>query len=204
MKAAVPIYSFFCCLLLASLVAMPLAVRAAVHKCTGADGKIVFSDQPCANDQRGGALNVSPASRAGKSPSSAAPKAGPPSPALGSNAAVATYRKGLLAVLSPEFQNMSRRLWDIEDNVAKATPSAPYSNPAGDSLIADFAAKCEGPTRDYLEKNKADQRTAKSKRIACDTKKELLTDRMPKAATLSAQDKAALAALERDYAAQCN
>lgn len=192
-------------LICSALACLSLGVtHAAVYKCTGADAKVVISDQPCTNDQRGGAMTVNPASGAGKVPSSAPPKLNPSPPALGSDAGVASLRAGLLAALSPECQNLSRRFWDLADRVSKATTSAPVNNAAGDALIAEFAGKCEAPTRAYIEKRDTEQRALANKRAACDAKKQVINDKKPKASTLNPQDQAALATVERDYALNCN
>ena len=183
---------------------VPGVVHAAIYKCTGSDSKVVISDQPCANDQRGGALNVNPASGAGTSSPTAAPKASPSTPALGSVESVANQRKALLAVLSPECQNLSRRFWDLADRVGRATQSAPVSNPADDALAAEFASKYQVPTQAFLEKRNAEQSAAANKRAECATKKSVIDDKKPRSASLTSPDKTALAAVERDYALNCS
>ena len=76
MKFASPINS----VLLASAVVMHLTATAAINKCTGADGKLVFSDQPCTSGQMTTAIkaDAKPASAPIAKPPNAAslPKVG--------------------------------------------------------------------------------------------------------------------------------
>ena len=173
-KVNMPLNSLLARTLLTGMLLLPFVGNAAIYKCTGADGKITISDQQCATDQRGGAVNAAPSSGPAKTPDAAT--------------------KPNTATLSrEECQVLGRRFQVLFDQAMSGKVSAPENKRADDAVIAEFAAKCKAPTGANADK-----------RIACDTKKELLADRRPKVATLSAQDKAALAALERDYALTCN
>jgi hypothetical protein len=43
--------SYLLAVAVAALISMPFAAQAAINKCIGADGKVVFSDKPCATSQ---------------------------------------------------------------------------------------------------------------------------------------------------------
>lgn len=180
-----PLNSLFASTLLIGMLLLPFASNAAIYKCTGTDGKVTISDQPCATDQRGGAVNVAPSSGVAKTPGAAT-------------------KPNATALSREECQALGRRFKVLFDEAMEGKVSAPENKRADDAVIAEFAAKCKAPAGANADKQNAEPNAAASKRIACDTKKERLADQRPKAATLSAQDKTALAALERDYALACN
>ena len=201
-----PLNSLFARSLLVGALLLPLAGNAAIFKCTGADGKVTISDQPCSNNQSGGAMNVAPASGAGKSPPSAGSRASPSPAAQAYDARLASQRTRLLAVLSPECQKLSQQLWEVEDRVERGTSSPPTKNPQNNTWNADYYySKCAEPTKDFLENTTAAQRAASSKAKACDVMRLQIGDLQRKIKTLHPDDKAKLEQHERDYAAtQCD
>ena len=180
-----PLNSLLARTLLVGAFLLPLVSNAAIYKCTGTDGKVTISDQPCATDQLGGAVNVAPSSGGAKTPGAAT-------------------KPNTTALSREECQALGRRFKVLFDEAMEGKVSAPENKRADDAVIADFASKCKAPTGANLDKRNTEQAASASKRIACDSRKERIGYKRSRFDGLSAQDKAELATLERDYALNCN
>jgi Domain of unknown function (DUF4124) len=172
------------------LLAVPL-VEAAIHKCTGADGKVTFSDQPCAAGQ--GASVVKPAAPGVAPTATAAPDA--------SERARAEARDRLRRGQTPECLALADRMQNLlKDNAGKAPPADL------DTVVNQYEQRCAARMRELLQAEAArTEQLAReqARKSDCDAKRRVLDERRPRLAQLSEQDRRAFAAVESEVARDC-
>lgn len=116
---------------------------AAVNRCTDAQGKVTFSDQPCPSDTQGGAIVVKPATgNAGPSTRSVrtyTPSNPPPATVSGKRARIAALDEAianLLKKMEADNQESARTIDKLyreladKDRVANMTPEAARASQA--------------------------------------------------------------------------
>jgi small-conductance mechanosensitive channel len=116
-------------LILTALLAAALPA-AAVNRCTDAQGKVTFSDQPCEPSSQGGAIAVKPAT--GDSPTRArAAVPPPPTPATVSG------KRARLAAVNEAIANVTRRMETEHQDTARQVDKL-YRELADASRVADM------------------------------------------------------------------
>ncbi len=175
----------------ASVLVLGLSVpaSAAVYKCTGADGRVVFSDQPCLAGQ---------ATTAVREPAGAPPA----KPQDASEAARAATRARLRAAQTPECAEMADRIASFGQS-----GGATASNAQMNALVSRYDQQCAARMREAVEAENKRKEDEAQKRVLADTtcaeKRRVLNERRAKLATLSEADKRAVAALEAEVTRDC-
>jgi hypothetical protein len=183
-------------LVLAAL--FPAPVSAAIYKCVGADGKAVFSDQPCLAGQTTTAVRE-PAAGPGPKPKDAKDVRGEKD---SSEAARASARERLRASQTPECA-------DLTDRIARygQTGGATAANAEMTSILNRYDQLCAPAQREAINAENKRNEDAANKRIladaACSEKRRVLNDRRAKLSTLSESDKRAFAVVEAETARDC-
>jgi Domain of unknown function (DUF4124) len=171
--------------------------QAAVNRCVGADGKVSFSDQPCAASQQGGAVQIKPAagSAAGSPAGTAAGKSTPD--------AMALRREEFLRELSPICRELQGKITTeaAKPGAEKAMtdPSSPMAKQWKEQCEAQARAATERINARAIEKAKAEQ----IKSETCATQRDVLTMRRPILPTLSPGDRKAYESLDQEYRRNC-
>lgn len=176
--------------IMAALMATPIA-QAAIHKCTGADGKVTFSDQPCAAGQ--GAAVVKPVA-----PSAAPAIMGAPD---ASEKARTEARDRLRKGQTPECLALADRMQNLlKDNVGKAPPAEL------DTVVNQYEQRCAARMRELVQAEAArnEQRAREQTRKSdCDAKRRVLDERRSRLAQLSEPEKRAFTTVESEVARDC-
>jgi Domain of unknown function (DUF4124) len=176
----------------ALMAALPVPeAQAAIHKCTGTDGKVTFSDQPCATGQ--GASVVKPVAPGPAPVVTGAPDA--------SEKARAEARDRLRKGQTPECLNLADRMQNLlKDNAGKAPPADL------DAVVNQYEQRCAARMRELLQAEAArNEQLAReqTRKSECDAKRRVLDERRPRLAQLSDSDKRAFAVVESEVARDC-
>ena len=179
--------------LLALVVMSPLA-EAAINKCIGADGKVVFSDQPCVPGQ-----SASTIQEKGGPKSSATPLA---KPAADPNAAMKSMRDRVDAALTPECRRMRKQALEQ----VLATDNARQTEAELQKIIDDFEAQCSPLIKAAQEaewaKGKA-ERDRTQKLGECTEKRRIFAERKGRLQSLTEPDRQATARLGAEIERDC-
>jgi Domain of unknown function (DUF4124) len=163
--------------------------NAAVYKCTGADGKVVFSDQPCLAGQ----------TTTGVREPAGAPAAKPQD--TGEGARVAT-RARLRAAQTPECADMSDRIASFGQ-----TGGATATNAQMTALLTRYEQQCAARMQQAIEAENKRKEDEANKRIvadaACAEKRRVLNERRAKLAAMGDADKRVFATIEAEVARDC-
>lgn len=171
------------------------AAHANVYRCSGADGKVVFSDKPCPAGQSGATVRIAPSPSAAPSP---APR--PPSADAGAAARQAAADR-IAAALSPECRVLTERVRNFTFEGAGAMSEAEARE-----LIERTERQCGDALRRAVEAEHARNvaaRQAEARRAECAAQRRVLDERRPRLASLSPADRAAFEQLEREVARDC-
>ena len=201
---------------------MAPSAHAAVHKCIGADGKVTFSDQPCAVGQAAAA--VKPAATGQTTPPKAAisppvtngATGATPGRTAGSTAESTTgitaggssedpqdaaSRARIRAALPPHCVVLGERIGKYFENGAVGATEAEYQ-----VIFRRYQQECAAQARAASAAEDATRVARQKKQVAeqeCATKRQVLAERRPRLANLSSEDKKAFAAVDADVAATC-
>lgn len=180
---------------LTSVLAVPLASNAAITKCTGADGKVVFSDQPCSAGQSAetikGAGGSKPSAVSGKPDS-------PPSPHQG----MPSMRNSLDAALTPECRQIQKQMFEqVTESATKR-----LTEPELQSIYNRFEAQCKPlikAAQDAEWAKGAAERDRLQKQVECTEKRRVYDERKDKLASLDDSGRATMARLRTDLDTAC-
>ena len=165
--------------------------HAAIHKCTGTDGKVTFSDQPCAAGQ--GASVVKPVAPGAAPATTGAPDA--------SEKARAEARDRLRKGQTPECLALADRMQNLlKDSVGKTLPAEL------DTVVNQYEQRCAARMRELVQaENARNEQLAReqTRKSDCDAKRRVLDERRPRLAQLNEQDKRAFAVVESEVARDC-
>jgi Domain of unknown function (DUF4124) len=171
---------------------LPLTVPpalAAIHKCTGADGRIAFSDQPCGAGQTAATVKPAPAA-----PGSASPK----DPDAAARVAA---RDRIRAAQTPQCVAMGDRISSMVESGARGIPEADVK-----ATVDRYEQQCAAQAR-VANAAENTRNEARQKQLMvdeeCKEKRRILAERRPRLTSLSTEDKKAFAAVESDIARGC-
>lgn len=178
---------------------LAVSSHAVIHKCTGADGKVTFGDQPCAVGQSSG--TVKPAAAAPpavvNSPGSASTVVARDPDAAARAAAIARIRASQTA----ECVALSDRIIKVANTSGGAVPEA-----EGKAMVERNDKQCMAAAQAANAAENA-RNEARQKQMMvdeeCKQKRRVLAERRPRLASLSSDDKAAFAAVEADVSRVC-
>jgi hypothetical protein len=164
---------------------------AQVNRCTAADGKVSFSDRPCAENQQGGALRGLPGVTV--------PPPGRDASALARESAAAR----ISAAQSPECRGLSERIRGytlegverISEYLVRNTVDRyerECAEQAREAVVAENSRKEAEQIRQYIVQQE------------CATKRRVLQERRPKQASLSESDRRAFTAVAAEVARDCS
>jgi hypothetical protein len=178
---------------------------AATYRCTGADGKVTFSDTACPTSHKGGAVSVRPVA-----PNRAKP---PPLTLSGTSEEAITRRNAQYeTLLTPECRKARQAYAAKAGQPGGADELAEEGN-----LVARAWLDCEFEAKDAIHKVNAQERArigaenqrrreleqAQQRRAACEAKRGALRERQARTAKPSEEDRAILADLAREAQAAC-
>ena len=180
---------------LTSLLAVPLAGNAAINKCTGADGKVVFSDQPCPAGQSAETIKGA----GGGKPSAISGKPDTPSSA---NAGMTSMRNSLEAALTPECRQIQKQMLEqVTESATKRLTELEFQ-----TIYNRFDTQCKPLIKAAQEaewaKGKA-ERDRLQKQVECTEKRRVYDERKDKLASLDDSGRAAMARLRTDLDTTC-
>ncbi len=197
---------------------MAPSAQAAVHKCTSADGKVTFSDQPCAVGQAAAA--VKPAAIGQTTPPKAASSPPVTNGATGATAGStaesttgitaggssedpqdAASRARIRAALPAHCVVLGERIGKYFENGAVGATEAEYQ-----VIFRRYQQECAAQARAASAAEDATRVARQKKQVAeqeCTAKRQVLAERRPRLANLSSEDKKAFAAVEADVASTC-
>ena len=162
-----------------------LPAQAAINKCVAADGKVVFSDQPCAPSQAATTIKQGAAAKPG---AVAPPPAKPGDP---------------FAMLTPECRLMQKQI----DDKLMGPAAARLSDEVMTKVVEKYEAQCVPLIKAAQDAEWAKgkpERDAAQKRLECTTKKTLFDERKARFASLSDGEKKMVTLLGEDIGRNCN
>ena len=173
----------------------PLAANATINKCTGADGKILFSDQPCMPGQAAATLkdagDTKPAATYGK-----------PTMPVDPNAAMTSMRNAIEAALSPECRQMQKQL----SGQAPGPGTVRLTEVELQRMTGLFESQCspliKAAQESELAKSKA-ERELLQKQVECTEKRRVYDERKGKLSGLDDIGRQAMARLTIDLERNC-
>ena len=183
------------------------SAQAAIHKCTGADGKVAFSDQPCVGGQT--AATVKPAAVAPILPIPPPPPVSPDgnnapagTPAKDPDAAArAAARERIRAGQTPQCLTLGDRVTSLVDSGARGVSPAEVK-----ATVDRYEQQCAAQVRAAIaaenSRNEALQKQLMVD-LECKEKRRVLSERRPRLASLSSEDRKAFSAVEADVARVC-
>ena len=165
-------------------VAVVPAASAAINKCTGSDGRVVFSDQPCTNSQTQTIIK-------------SAKPTGQSAPREPFDATAARVK----ASLSPECVALAEKMANFFQDGAGQTPEADVT-----ATVTRYKNLCEPVIRKAVAAEEA-RKSADDKRSMldneCQTKKRTVQEAKARPGGVSEANKPALAAVEASIARDC-
>lgn len=186
----------------------------AVYRCTGADGRVTFSDTPCVAGQQGGAVQIRPVTGVAISPNKTQTPPTQPPATVGGNSPDALQKRAAEyeAMLTPECRRARQafvakanqiggmdELMQEGNPVSKAWEACQFeAKDAIDKLSAQDRARIDADN-----KKRQEQEAAQIRKSECDAKRDVLAKRQSQAAKPSEQDRAALQALAQEVANRC-
>lgn len=172
-------------------------VQAAIHKCTGADGKVAFSDQPCAGGQS--AATVKPVAAAPAVPAS-------PNVSTGSattkdrdaESSAAARGEGIRSAPTPECVALGNR-------IAAFMQKSPCEGAEAEAkpMFDWHEQQCAAQARAVIGAENARSEARQKQFILdeeCKEKGRVLAERRPRLASLSNEDKKTFAAVKAEVA----
>lgn len=187
--------SLLSCIFLTLSMAMPYPAIAAIHKCTGTDGKVVFSDQPCESGQSATIIKGA----ATPAPGAAPVKSGTPTDP---NAAMTSMRNSIDAALTPECRQMRTQL----QPQTLETKGGRLTDLELDNLVARFDLQCipliKAAQAAEWAKGKAERDTLQ-KKTECNDKRRVYNERKDKLPSLDDSGRLAMAKLATDLELNC-
>ena len=174
--------------------------NAAVFKCTGADGKVAYSDQPCVAGQAG--TTVKPAAVPDKNTAKSSSKdSGVDTSQDPSAAARSAAQERIRAGQTPQCLAMGDRISSMIGTGAVGVAAAEVK-----ATLDRYEQQCVAPGKAAIAAENA-RNEAKQKKIMLDEEckymRQLLDERRPQLASLSSDDKKAFAASEANVARVC-
>lgn len=177
------------------------SAQAAIHKCTGADGKVAFSDQPCVAGQA--AATVKPAAAAPMPPVSPNANKAPVAASVSDPdaAARAAAWERIRAAQTPQCLTLGDRITSLMDSGARGVTGAEVK-----ATVDRYERQCAAQARTA---NGAEnlRNEARQKQLTvdeeCKEKRRVLSERRPRLASLSSEDRKAFSAVEADVARVC-
>lgn len=164
--------------------------HAEIHKCTEADGKVLFSDRPCERGQAAATI---------KSDAAAAPKAVPRGKAPAeSDPQTADLRTRIDEVLSPECRAMQQRVSDSQAPGAKALTELEL-----ESIVETFKARCGSQVDAVMRKQSEKKRIAAETAASCDAKRKVLKERALQRPSMKPAQRGALDAVQKEVDLEC-
>jgi hypothetical protein len=173
------------------------AAQANVYRCSGADGKVVFSDKPCPAGQSGATVRIAPSPPAAPSPAARPQGLAPDTGAAARKAAA----DRIAAALSPECRVLTERVRNFTFEGAGAMSEAEARE-----LFERTERECGDALRRAVEAEHARAaaaRQAEARRAECAAQRRVLDERRPRLASLPPSDRAAFEQLEREVARDC-
>jgi Domain of unknown function (DUF4124) len=182
------------------LAAGVLPAGAAIHKCTGSDGKVTFGDQPCAVGHS--AATVKPAAAptvqgapiANNLPGGAVPK---DPDAAARAAAFARIR----ASQTPQCLALGDRIAALVEKGSQGVTGVEIK-----AMVDRYEQQCAAQARAANAAENARNEARQKQLIVdeeCKVKRRVLAERRPRLASLSLEDQKAFAAVETDVARGC-
>ena len=178
--------------LLVSVVALPLVVSAAVNKCTGADGKVVFSDKPCAPSQTATTI---------KDGGSAKPAAVTSKPTDLQTGTKPTF-DSMDAMLTPECRQLRKE----QDEQVKAVVAGRLTQTDFQRVQNRFESQCVPLIKAAQDTDWAKgkgERDKLQKQLECTDKRRVYNERKDKLASLDDSGRKAMAAIALDLDTNC-
>ncbi len=165
-----------------------------VHKCTAPDGRVTFSDQPCAAGQVGGKTRFG----------TVAPTTTPPSAVVQDASALSREdtRTRMHAALTPECRELSDRVTRYMEQGTGQTPEAVVK-----ADMARFEQQCAAQVKDVMQvemDRKAAERKTLEAQHACQEKRRVLENRRARFTSLSEPDQRAVESLESEVNRDCH
>lgn len=183
---------------LGMLLVASAGTHAAINKCTGADGKVVFSDQPCAAGQSGSVIQAAPPVPAPR-PVASAPAGAVGTGASGNTAAMEARRQRLEAAMTPECKALRERMTGM-------ALSETAQEKQLQAILSQFEAQCRPAMARAMEAEYARdklERDAQQKRSECATKRSTYEDRRARLASLTPQERGMVDQLGTELARDC-
>ena len=183
------------------LVLAASSAQAAIHKCTGADGKVAFSDKPCVAGQIAATLKsatvapIPPMTPGGNNAPARAPVNDP------DNADLAASRERIRAAQTPQCQAFGDRIVSLIDSGARGVSPAEVKATV-DRYEQQCAAQVRAANAAENSRNEARQKQLMVDE-ECKQKRRVLSERRPRLASLSSEDRKAFSAVEADVALVC-
>ena len=169
------------------------SVWADVHKCTAPDGRVIFSDQPCAAGQVGGKTRFGAVTNPVTPP--------PPAAKDASAQSREAMRTRMSAGLTPECRTLRDRVTRYLEQGNGQTPEAVVN-----ADMARFEQHCATQIRDSIQAEmdlKAAERKILEAQQVCQEKRRVIDVRRTQRTSLSAPDQQALNQLESEVARDC-
>ena len=193
-----------CILALLFMACTAPSAHAAVYKCTGADGKVAYSDQPCVAGQA--ATTVKPAAVPDKNTAKNSSKNGGgdtgQDPSKDNSAIARTAAQDRIrASQTPQCLALGDRISSMMETGAIGVAAAEVK-----ATLDRYEQQCGVPGKAAIAAENA-RNEAKQKQLMVDEEckhvRQVLDERRPRLASFSSEDKKAFAALEANVARAC-
>ena len=191
-KSNMTFNSFFTRALLVSVVALPLVTSAAINKCTGTDGKVVFSDQPCAPSQIATTVKDGGSAKPGAVTSKPTDLPTGTKPTLDS----------MDAMLTPECRQLRKE----QDEKIKAVVAGRLTQADLQRVQNRFESQCVPLIKAAQDAEWAKgkgERDKLQKQLECTDKRRVYNERKDRLASLDDSGRKAMAAIALDLDTNC-
>lgn len=173
--------------------------HAAIYKCTGADGKVSFNDQPCTAGQVAATVKSAAPPRPSLPNANSAP--GSLSASDPDAASRAAAHERFRAAQTPQCVALGDRITSLIESGARGVGGVEVKE-----TIDRYEQQCAAQARVAMNAENA-RGEARQKQLVvdgeCAEKRRVLAERRPRLASLSSEDKKAFAAVESEVARVC-